>query len=91
MKEFNANLRIKQLREALKITRDDFCLKLGFKSSQIGNIENNKQQTPAWILEKIAEEYPEYGYWLATGKEIPEVGQISPMTESTRQNLLKAG
>ena len=42
-------------------------------------------------IEKLAEEFPEYGYWLGTGKEIPQAGQISPMTEANRQNLLKVG
>jgi len=92
MDEFLINDRIKILREHLGLSRDNFCQETGLKSNQLASIENKRQKMPAWYIEKINEIYPEYMYWLATGKEIPEAGQISPMTEETRKSLkLKAG
>lgn len=38
-------------------------------------------------LDAITELWPEYSYWLATGKELPEAGQISPMTRKTQREL----
>lgn len=35
-------------------------------------------------LDAVLKIYPNYAYWLTTGKEIPEAGQISPMTKRAR-------
>lgn len=80
-KEFSVNKRIRMLREFLKLSRDEFALKLHIKSNQLANIETNKQKAPAWYIEAINEEWSEYGYWLGTGKTLPEAGQISPEIE----------
>jgi len=32
-------------------------------------------------IEAICRLFPEYAYWIVTGKEIPEVGQFSPEHE----------
>lgn len=90
MNDFDANKRIKELRNHLGLSRDDFAIKAGFKSSQLANIEQEKMLAPAWYIQSISETWPEYGYWIATGKELPSAGQISPMTEETRQKLHRA-
>ena len=36
-------------------------------------------------LDAVIAIWPEYGCWLATGKEYPEVGQISPMTKKAQR------
>lgn len=89
--EFEINNRFKNLRNHLGMTVDDFSLKTGIKSGQISSIENNRQKLYGWHIEAISEKFPEYGYWLATGKVLPECGQISPDLEETRQNLPKVG
>jgi len=38
-------------------------------------------------LESIYHVYPEYKVWLATGMEMPEHGQVSPMTKRTQKDL----
>ncbi len=38
-------------------------------------------------LESFQKQWPEYGYWLMTGLEIPEAGQISPMTKKAKEPL----
>ena len=91
--EYGLNERIRTLRESLKLGRQEFCKIIGKINRQdLQNIELKRQRAPSWIIEKVAEIYPQYGYWIGTGLEIPEVGQISPMTEQAREELnLKVG
>lgn len=42
-------------------------------------------------LDACIELWPEYAYWLTTGRTIPEAGQISPELEQLRENLARAG
>ena len=51
------------------------------------NIKYKAQKMKAEELAALAKVYPEYAYWLATGLEIPEAGQISPMTKRTHKDL----
>lgn len=89
--ELEINRRLKKLREGLKLTRDEFGMRVKIKSGQIASIENERQKMPGWYIEAIGKEFPEYSYWLATGLTLPESGQISPEIEETRQNLNKVG
>lgn len=87
--EFEVNKRIRTLREHLEMGRTEFGEKIGINRQTLQNIELEKQKAPAWIIEKIAKEWKEYGYWAATGLTIIEAGQISPDIEEVRkkQNL----
>lgn len=85
--EFDINIRFKSLRKHLGITVDEFSLKTGIKSGQVSSIENNRQKLYGWQIEAISTKWPEYTYWLATGKTIESAGQISPELEEARQNL----
>ncbi|UDL05727.1 DNA-binding protein [Marinobacter sp. CA1] len=43
-------------------------------------------------IEAFNEAFPQFAYWLTTGKTIPEAGQISPEIEQARkENELKTG
>jgi len=43
-------------------------------------------------IEAFNEAFPQFAYWLTTGKTIPEAGQISPEMEKARsENSLKIG
>lgn len=43
-------------------------------------------------IEAFNEAFPQFAYWLTTGKTIPEAGQISPEIEKARKgNSLKTG
>lgn len=35
----------------------------------------------------VARLFSEYRYWLISGEELPEAGQISPMTKATQREL----
>ena len=41
-------------------------------------------------IQALSTIWPEYAYWLTTGQELPEAGQISPMTKRAQQTLKKA-
>lgn len=88
--EKEINNRIKELREFLKLSRDEFAKKAEIAAGQLANIEQGKQLAPAWYCQAISKAWPEFGYWIATGKEIPEAGQISPSTAETHQKLKEA-
>lgn len=85
--QFEINNRMKKLRIHLGLTVDEFSLKTGIKSGQISSIENHRQKVYGWQIQTISNLWPEYAYWLATDKTIPECGQISPELERTRVNL----
>jgi len=36
-------------------------------------------------IEGLISVWPEYAYWLVTGLELPESGQISPLTKKAAQ------
>jgi hypothetical protein len=38
-------------------------------------------------LEALSAVFPEYEYWIYTGKEMPSGGQISPMTKEAQREL----
>jgi hypothetical protein len=42
-------------------------------------------------IEVIGKALPEYRLWIAYGDELPEAGQISPMTKSAQRELGKLG
>jgi len=43
-------------------------------------------------IEAVISIFPEFAYWITTGKTIPEAGQISPEMEKARkENSLKTG
>ncbi len=86
-KNFNINKRIRILRDALGLGRQAFADKTGIKKQTIESIEREAQQVNGEHLEKIGNGFPEYGYWLAYGKTLPEAGQISPELEETRKKL----
>lgn len=85
------NQRVRELREFLNLERAAFGEECDIKKKTIENIENKIQKINGEHIEKIIERWPEYAYWLTTGKTIPEAGQISPQLEDQRQKLDKAG
>lgn len=54
------------------------------------NVRDKKAKMTADEVQILSDLYPKYAYWLATGKELPEAGQISPMTNKAQQSYKKA-
>lgn len=67
--------------------------KTGIDRDRWNNLRREKpiSKARAEEVEAICKAFPEYAYWIATGKTIPEAGQISPELEETRQKLKQAG
>jgi len=61
--------------------------KTGIKSTTWANVRLKKIRINEEHLEAIIALWPEYAYWITTGKTMPEAGQISPELEETRKNL----
>lgn len=72
------NERIRMLRESTGLGRTLFCRKHDLKEPTLVAIENGRSKPGADILEKIVLGYPEYCYWLLTGKVNFKVGQTKP-------------
>lgn len=87
MYEYKINIRIQELRVHLNIKGDEFCRKTGIKLDALRSIENKKQKVNGEHLELICEAFPEFAYWIATGKTLPDAGQISPEIEAMKSRL----
>lgn len=57
--------------------------KTGIKSTTWANVRLKKIRINEEHLEAIIKLFPEYAYWITTGKTMPEAGQISPEIEET--------
>lgn len=79
--------RIRAIREGLGLGRTEFARVLGVSRQTIENIERAHQRAREDVILGIAEHWPQYAYWLVTGKEQATVGNISPETDQT----LRAG
>jgi transcriptional regulator with XRE-family HTH domain len=79
--------RIRPIREALTLGRSEFAETCGIAKESLRAIEMGRQRPTEQLIEAIGEHWPQFAYWLVTGKEIPDAGQISPETETVRKNL----
>lgn len=50
----------------------------GISKKRWTNVRHGTVEMRAEEIAAIEKLYPEYGYWLAFGKELPEAGQVSP-------------
>ena len=56
-------------------------------SSRWKNVRNGTVELRGTEVEDIGRLFPEYKLWLAYGEELPEAGQISPMTKRAHRDL----
>lgn len=61
----------------------------GITSERWGNILARKVAVRLEDILKVSESWPIYQHWLIFGEELPESGQISPMTEELAWKYLK--
>lgn len=59
----------------------------GVDYARFAQVQRRKVALRASELTAIASCFPEYRHWLVFGEELPEVGQISPMTKETKERL----
>lgn len=78
--------RIREIEKAEGLTREELAMKCGMKYTRLRNVIGGQAEVRVSDLAAIAEALPEYEVWLFTGKEYPEVGQISPKTKQTKDS-----
>ncbi len=83
--------RIKAIEKAEGLNREELALKAGIKYTRLRNAIGGQVKLRHEEIEQIGNAFPEYAYWLAYGKEIPEAGQISPMTKATQEDYRQQG
>ncbi|WP_370604470.1 helix-turn-helix domain-containing protein [Citrobacter braakii] len=68
------------IRNAEKMTRQEFADCVGLSYDTITNYETRGTQVTESALMKVAKNprFKKYAYWLSTDETMPEVGQISP-------------
>ncbi len=82
--------RAKEILKWEKMTNRTLEEKTGISRDTWSAMRNGKIRTNEDHLEAINNLWPKYSYWIMTGYELPEAGQISPETEQTRINLKRA-
>ena len=70
--------KIKFIRIAEKIKQQDLSDLLGVPKQTIANYETNIRKPSFEFILKLCNAFPEYAYWLVTGKTQVEAGNISP-------------
>lgn len=72
-----SGMKLPQLEELTGISR--------YTWSNLKNPAKNREIKEEEIT-AIGNAFPEYRWWIFTGEEMPEVGQISPMTKNAKKS-----
>lgn len=83
--------RIRQIENFENLGREELAMKAGMKYTRLRNLMSGQGQPRIEDIIKIADAFPEYSHWLIYGKELPEAGQISPMTKKTADDYRETG
>lgn len=78
--------RIKEIERVENLTREELARKIGITYTRLRNLVGGQTKFRMDDLEALCTVFPEYEYWIYTGKEIPQVGLISPMTKQRSQS-----
>lgn len=73
--------RIELLLKMQKFKKKDLPEQTGIPQSRWQRVFNRSVKTRHEDIEALCTLFPDYEYWLFTGKEIAEAGQKSPLTE----------
>lgn len=79
--------RLRLLFGMIEVSKKSVLEKVSIDYNRFAQVMGRKQALRAKELIQIAEEFPEFEYWILTGKEMPEVGQVSPMTKAAQKEL----
>lgn len=82
--------RIDILLKLENLSRTKISEMTGMKASRWANVMKRQAKLYQEDMETLYELFPEYKLWLATGDEIPEAGQISPLTKRAHKNYKTA-
>lgn len=70
-----------QVREVNKLLEEQ----TGISAQQWSHVRNGRTTPDVKHIEAIGTLFPEYAYWIMTGKTIPEAGQTSPDLEQLEE------
>lgn len=73
--------RIELLLKLQSLKKKDLPDKTGIPQSRWQRVFNRSVKTRHEDVEAVSSLFPQYEYWLFTGKELPAAGQVSPLTE----------
>lgn len=79
--------RIRLFKTLEGISYVELCERTGIDKKRLENVINEKAKIRHEEVEAIGIAWPEYRLWLAYGDELPEAGQISPMTKKAMEEL----
>lgn len=79
--------RIRILIECEDLSRNDLAMKTEIPYDRWQAVINKRTKLRHDEIEALGKLYPEYKHWLAFGEELPEAGQISPMTKEQMKKL----
>ena len=79
--------KIRMIREAEGLSREDFCLKIGVKVATLTQTEMGRRTPSSDTPLAVCQAFPQYTLWLMTGQVAPEAGQISPDLKATQERL----
>ncbi|MBW3568087.1 MAG: helix-turn-helix domain-containing protein, partial [Proteobacteria bacterium] len=68
----------RQLRESEGMSRPAFAEHIGVPARTVETMEQRASSPREPMLKAVAEKYPQYCYWLLTGKVNSKVGQTKP-------------
>lgn len=63
----------------------------GINAQKWQNLGQGKQRANDEMIESIGKVFPQYAYWLVTGKTDEAHGHISPILERIREDLQQVG
>jgi transcriptional regulator with XRE-family HTH domain len=79
--------RVRLLKTLEGISYVELCERTGIDKKRLENVINEKAKIRHEEIEAIGAAWPEYRLWIAYGDELPEAGQISPMTKKAMEEL----
>lgn len=79
--------RIEKLRKFKGLSRRKLENKTGIADYTWQAVETGKQVPNEEHIKALENLWPEYKIWIVFGETYPEIGQISPELEETRQKL----
>jgi hypothetical protein len=83
---YDASNRLKLLMELEALKTPYLEQQTGIAKRRWQTVKDSAAEMRVAEIQALEKLFPEYAYWLATGKEIPEAGQVSPLTKRAHKN-----
>ncbi|MFL0807207.1 MAG: hypothetical protein K6L60_07965 [Oceanobacter sp.] len=77
--------RLKTILDLEKVSKRELSERTNIKESRWITVLAKRGRISGDEIEALAVVWPEYAYWLTTGLELPEAGQISPLTKKAHE------